>query len=299
MRTVASIPFVLGLALSLPALAGELARLDWKTTAPLAGTIVDDVESKDAVLALGNDSGAPATLTFARIESPGVTASNYALRGSLRYQEVEGDAYLEMWNLFADGSRYFSRTLAEAGPLAKITGSSDWREFALPFSLLDSPDRPSLLILSLVLPGKGEVVLGPLRLVQYDSAESMWTALAAGAGAAGAPGAPGWWSPPAGRALSLLGTMILVLASGLAFWLARMGKARAWGLSVLWLETIAGAVALMASVFATLAAQPGWVRTPLIVLGALAILLGMLSLRVVPARYTALELRRMQSQNIG
>jgi hypothetical protein len=158
---------MLALAASTPVLSEQLLSLSWDTAPALAGEVVEGPEGKAAVLVLRNDTGRPMIATVAKVEDPGVTASSYALLGEVRYDGVEGDGYLELWNLFPDGSRYFSRTLGEIGPMKKLNGSSDWREFTLPFNLMDSPLRPSSLIFNVVLPGKGEVFLGSLELVQY------------------------------------------------------------------------------------------------------------------------------------
>jgi len=291
-----SMTFAIAFAISIPAFPEELVTLSWDTTRPLAGQVIEDSEGKGAVLAFENDTGVPMTATFARVENPGVTASNYALHGTVRYDGVEGVGYLEMWNVFPDGSRYFSRTLADLGPLRKISGSSGWREFALSFSLMDSPLRPSVLVLNLVLPGKGAVVLGSLELVQYESAESMAKIMV---DAAGTGARPGWWTPIVGEAMLVLGSFVLVLASGLTFGLARRGKARTWGLAFPWFEIALGWTALIGGVSAVMSQQPAWVRTPLIALGLLGILFGAVLVKIVANRYTALELRRMQSQNIG
>ena len=53
------------------------------------------------------------------MEAPAVTGDSYAITGKVAYEGVEGDGYLEMWSVFPDGSRYFSRTLDDAGPLGE------------------------------------------------------------------------------------------------------------------------------------------------------------------------------------
>ena len=140
------------------------------------------------------------------------------------------------------------------------------------------------------------MVLGSLLLAQYASGESPTKALA-DRGGAGAQ--LGWWNPVAGEVLLVLGGFVLVLVGGVTFGLARRGKARVWGLAFPWCEIALGAAALIGGVSAVISQQPAWVRTPLMVLGLIGVLVGIVLLKVVPARYTALELRRMQSQNIG
>src|SRR5207247_60213 len=70
----------------------------------------------------------------------------------------------EMWSVFPNGERFFSRTLATQGTLAALHGESSWRRFELPFFLSGTTQTPSRLEINLVLPGRGTVWLGPLRL---------------------------------------------------------------------------------------------------------------------------------------
>ena len=67
-------------AISTPAFPEELVTISWDTTRPLAGRVIEDSQGKGAVLALENDTGVPVTATFARVENPGVTASNFNRR---------------------------------------------------------------------------------------------------------------------------------------------------------------------------------------------------------------------------
>lgn len=87
-------------------------------------------------------------------------------------------AYLEMWSVFPDGGRYFSRTLGAEGPTAAMVGESDWRRFELPFFLEGATSTPSQLELNAVLPSGGRVWVGPLRLMALEDAASSgawWT----------------------------------------------------------------------------------------------------------------------------
>jgi hypothetical protein len=44
-------------------------------------------------------------------------SSIYVVRGRVQYRDVEGIAYLEMWNVLPDGRRFFSRTLGDYGTI--------------------------------------------------------------------------------------------------------------------------------------------------------------------------------------
>ena len=72
---------------------------------------------------------------------------------------MTGDAFLQLDNHFGEAGTFFTKSLAASGPLAKISGSSDWRAFVLPFfaSTGEGGDTaapgPERLVLSLYLPG--------------------------------------------------------------------------------------------------------------------------------------------------
>jgi len=73
----------------------------------------------NGVFKVENDGSAHRTHEVATIEYR-PQSSMYVVRGRVQYNDVEGVAYLEMWNVMPDGSRFFSRTLAEQGPMQKI-----------------------------------------------------------------------------------------------------------------------------------------------------------------------------------
>lgn len=111
-------------------------------------------------------------------KNPATPSHQYMLRGRVKYEDVSGDAYLEMWSNFGDKGEFFSRSLSPGGPMGKLTGTSDWREFSLPF-FAESGMKPVRITLNVVLPGKGRVwIAGPLSL----EATSWTTALVGDSG---------------------------------------------------------------------------------------------------------------------
>jgi hypothetical protein len=218
----------------------------------------------------------PGTHPVIVLEAPAAAGDGYAITGQVAYDGVEGDAYLEMWSQFPDGSRYFSRTLAGSGSLAKLRGSSPERAFALPFQLTPGAPRPTRLEVNLVLPGAGRVTLRGLRFEP-------------GAPTTAAPGA--WWSDEAagwigggaGSALGLLGALVGTLSS--------LGRGRRFVMGTLFAMAAGGFVALAACAAALASGQPYAVWYPLALLGILGPVLG-LSLRgTVSRRFEALEAR--------
>ena len=107
----------------------------------------------------------PLVIEMYRLDNPPITQSHYAIVGTVGYQEVSAPAYLELWSEFADGSRYFSRTLADSGPLMNIEGSSAQRDFRLPFEARPGL-TPKRLTLNLVMAGRGTVTIEKASLVE-------------------------------------------------------------------------------------------------------------------------------------
>lgn len=126
------------------------------------------VDEAAGALVVEGTPGAPRTIRLLTIDEPGVEGMTYGLSGRVAYQGVEGEGYLEMWSLFADGTRYFSRTLADGGPMGKIAGTSPGREFLVPFDRSGAPEPPVGLEVNLVLPGAGAVTLGEVTLGPID-----------------------------------------------------------------------------------------------------------------------------------
>ena len=105
-----------------------------------------------------------------------ISTRQYALVGEVSYEKVSSGSYLEMWSHFESKApgypqgSYFSRTLANAGPMGKLNGTSDWRPFWLPFDATGTTTKLASLEMFLNLTGPGTVSLRKLKLVQYPDA---------------------------------------------------------------------------------------------------------------------------------
>jgi len=99
-----------------------------------------------------------------------VTSTHYAIIGRLKYTNVSSGSYLEMLSYFAPDKEggpeqmYFSKTLADSGPMAKLEGTDEGRDFLLPFDataaktkLVQYPDAP--VVTSQVASPSGEQVI--------------------------------------------------------------------------------------------------------------------------------------------
>jgi hypothetical protein len=167
MRTVQIWLAILGLLAGCGPRAGETRlEIDWAHQPLPPGTSL--VSCGAGCSAVRIDGAAqPAPVRLLRLEEPPIAGSRWALQGRVRYERVASPGYLELWNFFGDGSRYFSRTLAESGPMAQLAGESDWRAVLLPFDASGATAPLVQLELNAVLPGGGVVEIEPLRLVEY------------------------------------------------------------------------------------------------------------------------------------
>ncbi|EEF60652.1 hypothetical protein [Pedosphaera parvula] len=266
-----------------------LAEYDWaKLASQIHGAAVVTIDGRQA-LKIENTNDAPLQLTLLNIEHPPITQKIYSLPGEIRYDNVKGDGFLELWNYFSSPgqpeARYFSRTLGDDGPMKKISGTSSWREFSLPFNSTGTSNPPTRLQFNLYLPGRGTVYLGPVKLAQYSN--SNLTAALTPSNA--------WWSDrTAGLVGGYGGGFIGILCSICAL-LAYKGKARAFVTSVLLVLSGFGGVLATLACLALIQHQPYAVWFPL-TLGAL-LLRGICPyrLRTFQKQYNDLELRRIAS----
>jgi hypothetical protein len=226
------------------------------------------------------------------LPDPGITLPVYALKGMVRYDDVEGDGFLQLDSHFGDAGTFFSKSLAPAGPLGKLSGSSDWRPFVLPFyansgGQADSAaPLPGKLTLSLVLPGAGSVSIRDVGLYQYASGVDPLQA------------AGQWFDDRSTALLGAIGGSLVGLWGALIGILAARGKARHFVLGSANVLLVIGIASFAVGIVAVAAAQPYAVYYPLLLIGViLAVVFGKLRGNL-SARYEQLELKKMQSMDV-
>ncbi len=247
-----------------------------------AGTVRSaDARSSFATLQI-EGTGQPRSLTILTIEAPRITSSRYAIAGHVRYEGVEGAGYLEMWSHFPGGGQYFSRTLADTGPMMKLQGTSGWRSFTLPFDATGAPSPPSRLVVNVALPGRGVVTLGPLTLASQDGADETraWWPDRTG----------GWIGAVAGSVVGAIGAMIGVLTS--------LGRARRVVTAAATGLVVVGVGAFLAGIIALSRSQSYAVYYPLLLCGFLSAVIPLGLLPAIRRRYEELELRAMRAQDL-
>lgn len=239
------------------------------------------------VLGFKNDTSELQSFPILKILAPPIQQKQWRLKGEVRYADVEGNAYLEMYSYFPEGS-YFSRTLAPMGPLSWITGSSEWREFILPFDASQSQDpTPEKLEFNLVMPGKGWVELRSVAL--YDGLDPAFGGKPLGA----------WWRDGDGGYMGAFfgltyGTLGTVIGS-----LSSKGKRRRTVFMLIHGSFAISAILLGVGVYAVMVKQPYAVFYPLLVTGGIGLGCFACIYPGIQNRYQQIELRQMQAQDAG
>jgi len=268
-----------------------LAKYDWRQlaqTGRLLGGVAAEVDGK-SVLKVVNTNDTPLQVQLLKIHKPSISKKLYAIKGEIKYEGVRGDGYLEMWNFFPPlqagmpEGQYFSRTLGVGGEMGKLSGTSSWRPFMLPFDSTGGSGSPTRLEINLFLPATGTVYLGPVTLVEYTG-----SLFGTGRGYQSA-----WWSDRAAGLVGGIGGAALGCLGSLLSWLAWKGLARRFVVGGAWVLIGFGVVLGLAGIIALCLSQPYAVWFPL-TLGAV-LLLGIIPfrLRSFLKHYEDLELRRM------
>lgn len=251
----------------IPAAAQAQEGVDWASTPPLSGTVDGaDVRIEGA-----------GVHPLVVIDDPAIEGDSYAIAATVRYEGVVGDGYLEMWSHFPDGGAFFSRTLAETGPLAALSGDSTERPIEVPF-FLNGAAAPERVEINLVLPADGTVWVSPLSLVGFGGAAPWFSEQQAA-----------WGGATAGMLAGLGGAAIGIVA-GRRRNRRLVEVALAVGLAV-------GVVSLAAGGIAFVASQPRHVWYPLVLIGLVLTFVDGLLLPGIRRSYAAAELHRIRAMD--
>ena len=241
--------------------------------------------AQDNALKVENHGGGAMSATVLTINQPKITTDFYVITGEVRYDNVEGDGFLEMWSHFGETAAYFSRTLGMSGPMAKLTGTSDWRAFNLPFNAKGASSPPSKLVMNVYLPGKGSVFLRNLKLIQITSS-----------GAAPTPTGSGW-SDRMTAVVGGIGGVLIGCLGAVIEWLTVRGKAQRFVVNAVRVLIGVGVACALGGFAAVALRQPHGVWYALLLLGVLVLVIFPLRLRSYQDRYREFELRRMTSMD--
>ena len=256
-----------------------------------AEELVQPIEFENDVLSI---AAVPGQIDYplADLSKPGIQRPVYAVKGWVRYENVAGDAYLQMDNQFGAIGTYFTKTLAPAGPLAKLTGSSDWRPFTLPFyantgdQASDSVPLPERLSLSLHLPGSGTVSIRDAALYQYPPGTDPMQVTGQ------------WFGNSAAGLLGGIGGALIGVWGAVIGGLASRGKARGFALGSANALLVLGVLCALAGAAALVGGQPYAVYFPLLLLGVIVLAVMGSTRKSLAARYEQVELQKMRAMDV-
>lgn len=255
-----------------------------------ADTLVAGEILEDDTLRVTADPEQPFQVLI-ELSDPGITSPVYALKGMIRYTGIEGEGYLQLSNDFGEQGVFYTKTVAEEGPLQTLSGKSAWRTFILPFQVSpgDKAEEavltPRKLSLGLYLPGSGSVTIRDLSLHQYSRGEDPLHA-------------DGLWfsGRTAGIFGGIAGTLIGIWGAIIGM-LASRGKARGVVVGSANALIVVGIVILLLGLVALIAGQPYAVYYSLLLIGVLLLVVVGGIRRVLPRRYEAIELKKMQAMD--
>lgn len=234
---------------------------------------------------IGSEEGRE-SIQVLELKSPDVGPPSYAITGEVSYEEVGRQGYLEMWSYLPDSTAFFTRTLAQSGPMAQFTGSSDWRPFTLPFTVGPDGEGPERLVLFVVLPEGGTVWLRGVELQQYQKPLAPPPA-----------GMEAWWTEPQAGWIGGIAGSIIGLWGALIGILSGLGKARRFVIANLIGGCILGGLLLVVGFVTLLIGQPWAVYYPFLLLGFILAVIPLGTLYAIRRRYEEQELRKMKARD--
>lgn len=121
---------------------------------------VDHEVTADGGGSLRIDATGPMTVRLYEVTGLNIRDAWILYRVKLRTQDLDREAYLEMWCHFPDQGDYFSRDVEHP-----LTGTTDWTDVVTPFILKEDQQMDEVR-LNLVITGSGTVWIDDLVLQQ-------------------------------------------------------------------------------------------------------------------------------------
>ena len=237
-------------------------------------TSVKGPNGEAAIEVIGGENASSTPLITC--DAPEFSTHQYVVRGRVKYEGVVGGSYLELLNDFGDKKVYFTRTLGQFSGLKKLQGTSDWREFELPFHA-DPGMKPIKLSLNLVLTGQGKVIVSQPRFSNL------------------AVSAVGWWNnQQSGIVGGVVGSLLGILG-GLIGWSVTWGTSKKLTMGLCKAGIAIGCICLATGAIAAVLQQPFHVYYPLLLAGIISVCVIGANLRTISQRFQADEFRRMQA----
>jgi len=125
-----------------------------------SGVQTDQQHSSEGKGSLRIDAAGPAVVLLLEISDLEIEDARLIYQARLRTENLEGQAFLEMWCHFPGQGEFFSRGLQ-----SPVTGTTDWTTVETIF-FLKKGEKPDLIKLNLVVNGKGTAWIDDIRLLK-------------------------------------------------------------------------------------------------------------------------------------
>jgi len=126
----------------------------------ITGVSFDAQTSADGKGSLRIDAQGPMVVPLFEVSDVSIENATLIYQASLQSQNLDGQAYLEMWVRLPGKGEFFSRGLDRP-----VTGTMSWMTVATPF-FLQAGQKPDLIRLNLVVQGKGRVWIDDVHLMR-------------------------------------------------------------------------------------------------------------------------------------
>lgn len=132
---------------------------------PLARfTTADATLSQDVITVEGDgwvaDVPEPQVVRLFEVVAPDAEKCMLTYRATMKSEDLEGRAFLEMWCRFPGRGEFFSKGLNQV-----LKGTTKWSSFEIPFRLKKG-ERPDLIKLNLAVEGRGKIWIRDIELLR-------------------------------------------------------------------------------------------------------------------------------------
>ncbi len=124
------------------------------------GVVLDKNISSDGKGSVRIDADKPTTVRLFELDDIDVEDARLIYHARVRTENVEGQAYLEMWCHFPGIGEFFSRGLQNP-----LSGTTDWTTEEIPF-FLQKGQKPNRVKLNVVINGKGTLWIDDIKLIK-------------------------------------------------------------------------------------------------------------------------------------
>jgi hypothetical protein len=125
-----------------------------------SGVGIDGQVSSDGGGSLKISADEPTTVRLFETGDLDIENARLIYQAKIRTEDLDGQAYLEMWCRFPGKGEYFSRGLH-----TPITGTTEWTSQETPF-FLQKGENPDNVKLNLIVSGKGTAWIDEVRLMK-------------------------------------------------------------------------------------------------------------------------------------